>query len=1037
VEAFAEKGGPKKVLMELQRIVGGVLSGQLSLTQLQEWVEANRAKYRKPPLMEALREKESRDDVDRLVDEYSDWEIRIDELGRYLSKLNQAVFDAEHSNQTLLIAEVIYTLSRLHEDQLPRANGAFVLGYARWQVKDYYEAISVLSDAAELFRRSGEEPIMEVTALSFCCDCLRQDKQFDETIKCAENLIDRARRYGFRGHQALALRDLGMAHSELGRETEALESLRAAVQLRRLLSDAEIREQSVISLAAFLNELGVTARKFGRFDESMRAFLESVETHQREGDWHLEALALSEIGYTYLSSGESDRGIAFLRKAVRTEEKNGPTTDSMRWKMQIARLSDSAVQHPNVDGEQDGESLDSDDLDLRIEDTSAYILAEQASELALQGSYDKAMALATSVLRWAIGQRDVHCQVVCRNILGICHNKRGNPRQAISEYQKGIQLADGSGGGISSSLLLRYNLAKVYYEQGQYQNCADVLEVGIAISQMAVTRAESFAFRQQVVSGALPLYELFAFLLSRVDAPGNHKNLLAITEVVRARNMGIWAQIQAEFESSAASKDVTNYIEEKLKQLRAVEVELDLRHLVGALTSSEAEALQRQSDALQEHIKETATRHGVQIRSAKAQESWAPFEEMEEALAAVLSPGTAVLSLFSIPEGICPSVFYLGDDGVKVNGSIIEWDQSERIKKVSHWIGETVPLRSRSMSLQSIRNGKPGGMDYTDDSSELVLDEFLGLVQEHLFQEIIPIIQQCKPRRLAIIPHRELALVPYWSLADHCESLESVTLVPSLNLLRICMNRPRELNGKTIVVSDVTGTLPRTHFEIESVQSVRKTLVETVTSVNQFIEVGPTANLLHIATHGVFNSKNPYRSGYLMNFSEHPTGLFAQYVDIVESNGGRSFQFSDTPRNGCYRLMTVADCMARLSLNECRLAVLSSCECGLADSHGGGELTGLPTSLLVAGAKSVLAALWPVDDVATALLMTRFYHHWAGGLGRHPSPAQSLSLARRDLKKMGRVEVLDLLGWDTYIPDGDQPFAHPIYSDAFHCFGDW
>jgi CHAT domain-containing protein len=554
---------------------------------------------------------------------------------------------------------------------------------------------------------------------------------------------------------------------------------------------------------------------------------------------------------------------------------------------------------------------------------------------------------------------------------------------------------------------------------------------------VAVARTDSFAFRQQVVSGALPLYELFAFLLSRVDAPGNHENILAITEVIRARNMGTWAQIQAEFESAVVPKDVASHIEEKLRELRAVEVELSFRHLVGALTSSEAETLQRESDTLQEGIKVTAIRHGVKIRPAKAQESWAPFEEMEEALTAVLSPGIAVLSLFSIPEGICPSIFYHGNDGVKVKGSIIEWHRSERIKKLSRWIGEIVPLRSRSTSLRSIRNGKIGDMNHADVSSELALDEFLGLVQEHLFQEIIPIIQQFKPRRLAIIPHRELALIPYWSLADCCESLNSVTLIPSLNLLRICLNRSRNLKGKTIVVSDVTDTLPRTHFEIASLQSARKTLVEPVTSVNKLIEVGPVVNLLHIAAHGLFNSENPYHSGYIMEFSEHPAGLLAQYADIVESNGGKSFQYSDTPRNGCYRLMTVADCMASLSLRQCRLAVLSSCECGLADSHGGGELTGFPTSLLVAGAKSVIAALWPVDDAATALLMTRFYHHWGGGLGKHPSPAESLSLARRDLKKIGRMEVLDLLGWDTYIPVGDQPFAHPIYSDAFHCFGDW
>lgn len=1024
--------------MEMKRIVDAVLSGQLPLSQLQDWVERNRSRYRKPPLMEAFRAEElSPDKADQLVDEYSDWQIRVNQLGRYLVELNTVVYGLASSGKTLRIAEVIYTLSKLYEDPLRHGNGAFVLGYEHWQAKNYRDAVSLLSDAAELFSRADKEPSMELAALSYACDSLRQLKQFDETIKCAEDLINRARHYGFRGHEASALRDLGMAHSELGREIEALESLHAAVQLRRALSDSEVSEQGVTSLPAFLNALGIAARKFGHLDESMRAFLENVEINRREGDWHGEAMDLSEIGYTYLHSGDTDKAVEFLRKAIRIEEKDGPTANSRRWKLQIERMSDRAVQVSDVDEERNRESIDLADVDSQIDASSAYIFAEQALELARRGNYKNAITLATSVLQWAIDHRDIHCQIVCRNVLGICHNELGNTHQAISEYQKGIQLADGGGGGTSASLLLRYNLAKVYLRAKDYQNSADVLRTGIAFSQMALARADSFAFRQQVVSGALPLYELFALLLSYVDAPGNHENLLAITEVIRARNMGAWAQIQAEFESAVAPKDVTNDIEETLKRLRAVEVELDLRHLLGALTASEAETLQRQSQTLQEHIRETATRHGVRTRAGKAPESSAPFEEMDGALAAILSPGTAVLSLFSVPEGVCPSVFYLGDDGVKSKGSIIEWDRSERLNKFSHWLGETVPLRARSPSLLSIRNRKRSDVDHADGSYELVLDEFLEFVQEHLFQKIIPLIQQIKPRRLVIIPHRELALVPYWNLADTCESLNSITLVPSLNLLRICLERSRDLNGKTIVVSDITNTLPQTRFEIASVENVRKTPVETITSVNQLMEAGPAVNLLHVAAHGIFNARNPYHSGLLLEFSEQQRYPFTQYVNVVESNGGTSFQFSDTPRKGCYQLLTAADCMARLSLRQCRVAVLSSCQCGLADTHGGGELTGLPTSLLVAGAKSVIAALWPVDDAATALLMSRFYHHWAGGSGKHPSPAQSLGLARQDLKKMARLEALDLLGWDTYLPDGDQPFAHPLYSDAFHCFGDW
>jgi tetratricopeptide (TPR) repeat protein len=1026
--------------MELQQIIGRVLSGGLPLDELEAWVEANRSRYRKPPLREALHGPGSRGDVDRLVDEYSDWEIRMRELSRYLSEMNKIVYDRGQSDRTLPVAKMVYALSKLYEATLPRAKCAFVLGYALWQAGEYYDAAEALAEATELYRRSGGEPLMEVTALSYRCDCLYQNKQFDETISCAADLRERARLHGFRGHEALALRDLGMAHSALGRESESLESLRDAVRIRRSLSDEEVREQSVIPLAAFLHELGLAARTFGRFDEAVKSFLENREFHRDEGEYHFEALALSEVGYTYQHGGDFSKAAEYLRRAIRLEEQEGTTPAARRWKLQLSKMGGGAIRNFG-DGETRSTPVLEEEghvLDTEINDANAYLIAERALGLAQRGDYENATQLAASVLRWATAERDVHCQIVCRNVLGICYDHMGHPKEAVSEFQNAIKLADGGGGGASASLTLRYNLAKVYLTQGEHQNCADVLRSGIAYSQMVLTRSDSFAFRQQVVSGALPLYELFALLLSHADAAANHENLLAITEVVRARNMATWARIRAQFESESVPKAVADRIDERLRQLRAVEVELDLRHLAGALTSSQAEVLQSRTETLQAEVEDMAVEHGVQIPSAKSRRSWEPFREMDEALAAVMSPGTAVLSLFSIPEGICPSIFYRGEDGVETAGSIIEWDRDERIKALSRWTGEAAFLRSRSATPRALGEvGVAAGAGLAAGSLEHSLDEFLNLAQERLFDELVPLLGRFRPRRLAIIPHRELALIPYWRLADRCDSIDGMTLIPSLNLLRICVGRSRDLSGRTVAVPDVTGTLPKTHRELEAIRGARKSAVEHVTSVEQLLEVGPACNLLHVAAHGAFNPNNPYHSGYLMDSSEPPAGLFVQYVRLMQSGGQRFFRFSDTPQAGCFRLMTVAECMARLSLKECRLAVLSACECGLADPHGGGELTGLPTSLLVAGAKSVIAALWPVDDAATAVLMDRFYRNWAGGTGQHLSPAYSLALARGDLQRMEREEILNLLGPDTCLPNGDRPFAHPLYSDAFQCYGDW
>ena len=62
------------------------------------------------------------------------------------------------------------------------------------------------------------------------------------------------------------------------------------------------------------------------------------------------------------------------------------------------------------------------------------------------------------------------------------------------------------------------------------------------------------------------------------------------------------------------------------------------------------------------------------------------------------------------------------------------------------------------------------------------------------------------------------------------------------------------------------------------------------------------------------------------------------------------------------------------SLGRPRLVVLSACETGLYDiERNPEEFVGLPATFLQIGAAGVLSSLWPVDDLATALLIAKFY----------------------------------------------------------------
>ncbi|MEG3944625.1 CHAT domain-containing protein, partial [Microcoleus sp. w2-18aC4] len=64
-----------------------------------------------------------------------------------------------------------------------------------------------------------------------------------------------------------------------------------------------------------------------------------------------------------------------------------------------------------------------------------------------------------------------------------------------------------------------------------------------------------------------------------------------------------------------------------------------------------------------------------------------------------------------------------------------------------------------------------------------------------------------------------------------------------------------------------------------------------------------------------------------------------------------------------------------LDLNQCRLVTLSACETGLTESRTSDEYIGLPFGFLLAGSPSMVSTLWKVDELASTLLLIRFYEN--------------------------------------------------------------
>jgi tetratricopeptide (TPR) repeat protein len=164
-------------------------------------------------------------------------------------------------------------------------------------------------------------------------------------------------------------------------------------------------------------------------------------------------------------------------------------------------------------------------------------------------------------------------------------------------------------------------------------------------------------------------------------------------------------------------------------------------------------------------------------------------------------------------------------------------------------------------------------------------------------------------------------------------------------------------------------------------------------STDQLLLDLPRARWVHLATHGFFadpkfrsvlqvdedlfwhhdfggraspGTRNPFvLSGLVLAGANRPPDR--DNYGVPQGDGG----------------ILTAEAIAQLPLAQQELVVLSACETGLGDVAGGEGVFGLQRAFHQAGAHTVVASLWKVDDDLTRPLMARFYDNlWQKGMGR-------------------------------------------------------
>ncbi len=243
-------------------------------------------------------------------------------------------------------------------------------------------------------------------------------------------------------------------------------------------------------------------------------------------------------------------------------------------------------------------------------------------------------------------------------------------------------------------------------------------------------------------------------------------------------------------------------------------------------------------------------------------------------------------------------------------------------------------------------------------------------------------------------PDDHLVLCPSGPLVNfplHAFDLEGQPLIarnlvsyaPSIAVWRTLMTRQHQAAAaQDRVIADPTSDRPASRIVGERIAGwlgVAPAVGRAATR-HHAIAALKDAHILHIQGHATFNRADPLRSKLIL---------------------------SDAA-------LTAADIVG-LGDVDASAVVLGSCEGAAVHMGPGDEPMGLSTALLMAGARSVIAPLWPVDEDDAAAFMEAFYRHLLSS--PHRSLAEAVRHAQLTLRSHPRYA--SPYSWAAYMLHGD------------------
>lgn len=246
---------------------------------------------------------------------------------------------------------------------------------------------------------------------------------------------------------------------------------------------------------------------------------------------------------------------------------------------------------------------------------------------------------------------------------------------------------------------------------------------------------------------------------------------------------------------------------------------------------------------------------------------------------------------------------------------------------------------------------------------------------------------------LCIVPHGPFHFYPLHLLGGDGEQLCDewiVTYLPNVRLLAAAHGEPRRCEHELSVIGlgfeDVEGVEPleRAVPEARAIGSLFgvEPVLDGDARKEVVIDALSSSRYVHLATHGQHNANAP--------------AFQSLFVAADRDAHGRLYAYE----------------VLSLDLQGLELLTLSACETALGRFDSADNIRGLPAAFLLAGARTLVGTLWPVEDTASETFFAELYARLKDGVGLLDAYAAAQRTTRT---------------------------GHPEYRDwgAFHLMGGW